>query len=75
MMTILDMNVWVTEEGIVKKEVSSKKVMHAKSAQSATCVHVQEVLRRIFNTSPRLDWNEEVVPVLNDYMGRMLTAG
>ena len=27
------------------------------------------------NTSSRLDWNEEVAPMLTDYMGRMLTAG
>ena len=41
MMPILDMNVWVNEEGIImykhyEKEVSSKKIMHAKSAQSAS---------------------------------------
>ena len=52
--------------------------MHANSAQSASCkksVHVQEVLRSIMNTSSRLNWNEEVAPVLTDYMGRMFTAG
>ena len=83
MMPILDMNVWVNEEGVImykhyEKEVSSRKVMHANSAQSASCkksVHVQEVLRRVMNTSTRLDWNVEVAPVLTDYMGRMLTAG
>ena len=40
MMPILDMNVWGTEEGIVKKESQ-------------------------FQESHALDWNEEVVPVLN----------
>ena len=83
MMPILDMNVWVNEEGIImykhyEKKVSSRKVMHANSAQSASCkksVHVQEVLRRVMNTSTRLDWNVEVAPVLTDYMGRILTAG
>ena len=83
MMPILDMHVWMTEDGVIvnkhyEKEVSSKKILHANSAQSASCkksVHVQEVLRRIMNTSSRLNWNEEVAPVLTDYMGRMLTAG
>ena len=59
------------------KEVS-KEVLNAKSAQSMACkrsVHVQEVLRRVFNTSPRLAWDEEVAPVLTDYMGRMYLAG
>ena len=83
MMPILDMNVWVTDSGIImykhyEKDVSSKKVMHADSAQSASCkksVHVQEVLRRVMNTSTRLDWNEEVAPVLTNYLGRMFAAG
>ena len=56
----------LTEEGVTvykhyEKEVSTKKVMHANSAQAASCkksVHVQEVLRRIMNTSARLDWKE-----------------
>ena len=77
MMPILDMNVWMTEDGVImykhyEKEVSSKKIMHANSAQSASCkksVHLQEVLRRIMNTSSRLNWNEEVAQVLTDYNG------
>ena len=81
-MPILDMEVWM-ENGIVlythyQKKVSSKKVMNAMSAQSASCkksVHVQELLRRMLNTSPRLDWKVEVAPVLTEYMGRMLVAG
>jgi hypothetical protein len=83
MMPILDMKVDITEEGILvykhyEKEVSTKKVMHANSAQAASCkksVHVQEVIRRIMNTSARLDWKEDVAPVLSDYMGRMMLAG
>ena len=83
MMPILDMNVWMSPLGIIiykhfEKEVSSKKVMHAHSAHSAACkksVHVQEILRRVFNTSTKLDWDEEVAPVLTEYMGRMYTAG
>ena len=83
MMPILDMKVKITEDGVIvykhyEKEVSSQKVMHAYSAQAASCkksVHVQEVLRRIMNTSTRLDWTEEVAPVLSNYMGRMMLAG
>ena len=83
MMAILDMNVWMSPSGVIdyrhyEKEVSNKNVMHADSAHSATCkksVHVQEILRRVFNTSNRLDWDEEVAPVLTDYMGRMYLAG
>ena len=38
-------------------------------------VHVTECLRRIQNTSKDADWDECVVPVLNDYVGRMKAAG
>ena len=38
-------------------------------------VHVNKVLRRILNTSSRLDWSRHVAPVLTDYMGRMKEAG
>ena len=49
-MPILDMKVDITEEGVIvykhyEKEVSTKKVMHANSAQAASCkksVHVQK---------------------------------
>ena len=80
---ILDMEVWMTEEKKVvyrhyEKPMSNRRVMNAKSAQSSSCkksVHVQELLRRILNTSSRLDWTTTVAPVLTDYMQRMKTAG
>ena len=34
-----------------------------------------EVVRRILNTSTRLDWTEYVAPVLTEYMVRMKQAG
>ena len=52
--------------------------MHAQSAQSGSCkrnVHKQEVLRRLLNSSARLDWDSQVAPVITTYMGRMKTAG
>ena len=52
--------------------------MHAHSAHSAACKksgHVQKLVRRVFNTSTKLDWDEEVAPVLTDYMGRIYLAG
>ena len=36
---------------------------------------MQELLRRILNTSARLDWQTEVAPVLTEYMARMYKAG
>ena len=82
-MAVLDMKVWVNEEGIImhehyEKPMSSKKIMHAESAISASCkksVHTQEVLRRLFNSSRRLDWKIEVAPVITEYMARMMLAG
>ena len=58
--------------------MSSKQVMHAESAISPSCkrsVHTQEILRRLFNSSRRLDWKEDVAPVLTEYMTRMMIAG
>ena len=80
---ILDMEVWMTEEKKVvyrhyEKPMSNRRVMNAKSAQSSSCkksVHVQELLRRILNTSSRLNWTTTVAPVLTDYMKRMMSAG
>ena len=43
-------------------------------AQSMVCkrnVHVRELVRRITNTSTKLDWNSFVAPCLTDYMRRM----
>ena len=80
---ILDMKVWLdASHNIVyehyEKEVASRKVLHQTSAQSTTCkksVHVHELVRRMLNTSVRLDWDSTFVPVLTDYMGRMMLAG
>ena len=57
-MPILDMKGWIDGEGTLlykhyEKKVSSKTVLNAKSAHSATCkrsVHTQEVIRRLLNT-------------------------
>ena len=80
---ILDMKVWKDADSYIvyqhyEKEVSSKLVLNANSAQSSTCkqnVHVQEMIRRILNTSSRLEWKTTVAPVLTDYLGRMMQAG
>ena len=82
-MPILDMQVWMDREGTLlykhyEKKVSSKTVLNAKSAHSAACkrsVHTQEVLRRLLNTSHRLNWETETAPIITDYMGRMKAAG
>ena len=82
-MPILDMKVWTNDEGLLyyqhyEKEVSSKTVLHSQSAHSGSCkrsVHTQEVLRRMMNSSKRLDWKEETAPVVTEYMRRMKVAG
>ena len=82
-MPILDMKVWTNKEGVLyyqhyEKEVSSKTVLHSQSAHSGSCkrgVHTQEVLRRLMNSSKRLDWEEETAPVVTEYMRRMKVAG
>ena len=82
-MAILDMNVWMDSSSYIvyqhyQKQVASKQIMSAQSAQSAACkrsVHVQEVVRRILSTSRRLCWEESVAPVLSQYMKQMQTAG
>ena len=82
-MPILDMSVWTDEEtGFImyahyEKPMASKLIMHAQSAQSSSCkksVHTQEVMRRLLNSSVRLDWDTEVAPVITEYMGRMKKA-
>ena len=70
MMPILDMSVWMSPLCMImykhfEKEVSRKKIMHDHSAACKKSVHVQELLRRDFNTSTKLDWDEEVAPVLH----------
>ena len=77
------MKVWVSDEGTLlyqhyEKDVSSKTVLNAKSAHSAACkrgVHTQEVVRRLLNSSHRLDWRTEIAPVITEYMRRMKAAG
>ena len=80
---ILDMKVWMDEADRVvyqhyEKPLNTTRVLSAQSAQSANCkksVHVQECVRRILNTSSRLDWQETVAPILTDYMKRMMEGG
>ena len=82
-MPILDMKVWIQEdEGNIlfehyEKPTASRSILHANSAQAVTCrnsVHTQEILRRILNSSPLLDWKAAVAPVLTEYMLRMLQS-
>ena len=61
-----------------EKPTASQSIMHAKSAQSVSCrnsVHTQEILRRLLNSSPLLDWKTCVAPVLTEYMSRMMYSG
>ena len=82
-MPILDMKVWLNEDGILlhqhyEKEMSSKLILDASSTQSSSCkrnVHRQEIIRRMLNCSPMLDWKEQVAPILTEYMARMRLAG
>ena len=82
-MPILDMKVWTDETGMLlyqhyEKDVSSKTVLNAKSAHSTACkrgVHTQEIVRRLLNCSHRLNWKEEISPVVTEYMRRMMIAG
>ena len=76
-MAVLDMKVWLNEEGFImhehyEKSMSSKKMMHATSAISALC---KQSVRRFFNSSRRLDWKDEIAPVISEYMTRMMHAG
>ena len=61
-----------------EKPTASKLVISSRSAHSGTCkrsVHINELVRRMSNTSQRLDWTEHVAPVLTEYMRRMMAAG
>ena len=81
-MSILDMKVWMGSCGNVlyqhyEKAMASKLLLHAQSAQSNACkgsVHAMELVRRMLNTSPRLDWTQYVAPTLTEYMARMKKA-
>ena len=80
---ILDLKVWLNENGDLvyqhyEKDVSSKLLIPERSAHSSSSkrsVHVSELVRRMMNTSTRLDWETHTAPVLNDYMVRMKQAG
>ena len=82
-MAILDMEVWMGPDNRVlyqhyEKAVTSKQILNAGSAQSGMCkrnVYVREIIRRILNTSERLEWNAHVTPVPTDFTKRMELAG
>ena len=79
----LTMKCWIDSDGFAvyqhyEKDVSIKLVISSRSAHSGNCkrsVHINELVRRMCNTSRLLDWDQFVVPVLNDYMLRMARAG
>ena len=80
---ILDMKVHIDAEGFIvyehyEKEVSTKLVIAERSAHSSgskRSVHIAELVRRMLNSSRRLDWSASVAPVLEDYMKRMMAGG
>ena len=82
-LAILDMEVWIDPDYCVvyqhyEKPIKSKRVISVNSAQSTSCkrsVHVRELVRRILNTSGRLDWESMVAPHLTTYLGRMMLGG
>ena len=81
-MAILDMEAWLEGSTVLyqhyEKPMASKAVLNAQSALSAACkrsVHTMEIVRRILNTSTKLDWSVYVAPVITDYMVRMRQAG
>ena len=80
---ILDMQCWIQDSGDLvyqhyEKDVSSKLLISERSAHSngsKRSVHVSELVRRLSNTSVKLDWDKYTAPILSDYMGRMKQAG
>ena len=80
---ILDMAVWLDNNGFIQyqhyeKSVASKLVISERSAHSNSSkrsVHIQEMVRRMYNSSRELDWDTEVAPVVSEYCGRMMAAG
>ena len=79
---ILDMKCWLDSEGFAQymhyeKPVSSKLVISERSAHANGCrsVHMNELDRRMSNTSQGPNWEEKVEPSLSDYMSRMKAAG
>ena len=77
------MAVWLDESGSVmykhyEKKVSSKLVISERSAHSNSSkrsVHIQELVRRMCNTSRDLDWDEHFAPALTEYCRRMMAGG
>ena len=80
---ILDMQVWIDSDGDAvyqhyEKKVASKLLISARSAHSNSSkrsTFVTEIVRRLCNTSRKLDWNQYFVPILDDYMVRMKKPG
>ena len=84
---ILDVRVWIDktseDEWFIlhshyMKEVASRVVMHEKSSHGERMrfnVLVNEVDRILRNCSPRIEWNEEVVPHVSYFMKRMAYSG
>ena len=77
------MAVWLDDDGKVQhqhyeKPVASQLVISERSAHSNASkrsVHIQEMVRRMYNSSRDLDWEIEVAPVVSDYCGRMMAGG
>ena len=79
---ILDMKVYMSEGYVVyehySKPMATNLVISARSAhsdQTKRSVHISECVRRMCNTSPRLSWDEAVVPHVSEYSRRMMAAG
>ena len=79
---ILDMKCFV-EDGFLmyehyEKPMATKLIISSRSAHSSQTkksVLINECVRRILNTSPRLSWDDYVVPHLDEYCRRMMAAG
>ena len=68
----------LTTDWMTKSPMANRQVIDEQSALSTGCkksVHVNEVVRRILNTSSRLDWSRFAAPEITDYMFRMKLAG
>ena len=79
---ILDLKVWVNEEQIIvhqfyEKPVSPKHVIHPRSAlsrSSKTTIFTSEVIRRLLNNHPSIEWRE-MRELLVGYCCRMARVG
>ena len=79
---ILNMKCWL-EDGILyyqhyEKPISSKRLIPYRSAHASNCkrsVHVEAIVTICVNTSRLLSWDDYFVPVLRDYMVRMMQDG